>query len=246
VEDVAYNQFLIENYLAPYQIALHSAFSGAEGLALARAIDFDLILMDIQMPEMDGYETTQRIRELSPDVPIIAVTAQVAEQSRDLIFASGMNDYILKPVDQDELLRKMAWYTNRKVHEVRREEATPASSDSQQPVFIALEETYDYEPGKIRRALQMIRTEMETYHDQFTRAILQKDAADFGRHYHKITPHVRLLQLSAIDEQLTECRRLLTDAPADASRLVPPLQTRFRELIAQIDQKIREIENPEV
>ena len=245
VEDVAYNQFLIENYLAPYQIALSQASSGTEGLAMVRALDFDLILMDIQMPDMDGYETTQRIRQLNPDVPIIAVTAQVAEQSRDLIFASGMNDYILKPVNQEELLRKMAWYTKREVNEVRRKEMAPAATNPQ-PVFAALEEAYDYVPGKIRRALQMIRTEMEIYHDQFTRAILQKDETDFGRQYHKITPHIRLLQLFALEEQLTECRRLLSDPTGDVSGIIPTLQTRFRELIAQIDQKIREMESGEV
>jgi signal transduction histidine kinase/DNA-binding response OmpR family regulator len=247
VEDVAYNQFLIENYLAPYQITLRMASSGAEGIALAQSTPFDLILMDIQMPDMDGYETTERIRQFNPDVPIIAVTAQVAEQSRELIFASGMNDYILKPVDQDELLRKMAWYTKRKVSEARKSAvATPAIPAPQQPVFTALEEAYDYVPAKIRRALQMIRTEMETYHDQFSKAIRQKDPTDFGRQYHKITPHVRLLQLSALDEQLTECRRLLADPTADTSGLVLALQARFRELITHIDQKIREVEQQEV
>jgi signal transduction histidine kinase/DNA-binding response OmpR family regulator len=241
VEDVAYNQFLIENYLAPYEMVLQTASSGPEGIALAQSTPFDLILMDIQMPEMDGFEATERIRKFNPRVPVIAVTAQVAEQSRERMFASGMNDYVLKPVDQHELLRKMAQHTQRPVALTEVATKTASSQDQQKPVFQALEEAYDGVPAKVKKALQMIRTEMQTYQEKFTESIVKKDLTAFGRHYHKIKPHIRLLQLHALDQQLSECRVLMDSPSADFSEAIPQLQALFGELIGEIEDKIRDV-----
>ncbi|MBF0468917.1 MAG: response regulator, partial [Desulfamplus sp.] len=69
--------------------------------------DYDLVFMDIEMPEMDGVEATKRIRMLDsilPDIPVIAMTAHAMQGAREYFIESGMNDYICKPIDPDELL----------------------------------------------------------------------------------------------------------------------------------------------
>ena len=68
---------------------------------------FDIVLMDVQMPEMDGYEASRRILELSPDLPIIAQTAHAMSDERDKCFAAGMVGHIAKPINQDELVRQV-------------------------------------------------------------------------------------------------------------------------------------------
>ena len=69
---------------------------------------YDLILMDMQMPEMDGYEATRHIREaLKLDIPIIALTAHAMSEEREKCIALGMNDYISKPFDPKELEAKI-------------------------------------------------------------------------------------------------------------------------------------------
>ncbi len=71
--------------------------------------DVDLVLMDIMMPEMDGYETTRAVREL-PEfkaLPIVALTAKAMKGDREKSIASGASDYITKPVDVDQLLSLM-------------------------------------------------------------------------------------------------------------------------------------------
>jgi PAS domain S-box-containing protein len=82
--------------------------NGAEALHAISQIAFDLVLMDCQMPEMDGFEATRRIRELpgpAGRVPIIAMTASVMKQDRERCFEAGMDDFLSKPVDPERLAR---------------------------------------------------------------------------------------------------------------------------------------------
>jgi CheY-like chemotaxis protein len=88
-----------------YKVTLAS--SGQEGLRLAAAQKFDLVLMDLQMPIMDGIETTTRLRDLSgyERTPVLALTANVGDEYRLLCLSQGMQGYLPKPVDSEMLLR---------------------------------------------------------------------------------------------------------------------------------------------
>jgi two-component system sensor histidine kinase/response regulator len=84
------------------------AGDGSEALTMVRDHEYTLILMDCQMPVMDGFEATRAIRALETpiaQVPIIAVTANVMEGQRDKCLAAGMNDYLPKPINKDVLGR---------------------------------------------------------------------------------------------------------------------------------------------
>ena len=91
------------------------AKDGREVLALALRQSFDLILMDVQMPEMDGYEATRAIREMErktdAHVPIVALTAHAQNSDRDLCLDAGMDDYIAKPIHLADLLQKVEQFT---------------------------------------------------------------------------------------------------------------------------------------
>ena len=75
---------------------------------------YDLILMDLQMPEMDGYDATRRIREFdtpeAKSIPIIALTANVFKEDVELCLEAGMNGHLGKPLDINELLRQLKYY----------------------------------------------------------------------------------------------------------------------------------------
>ena len=105
VEDNDFNQQVAEDLLALIGIRVTTADNGKEALALVGTMPFDAVLMDLQMPEMDGYEATAKIR-LQPELarlPIIAMTAHALMQERERCLAIGMNDYVTKPINPDEL-----------------------------------------------------------------------------------------------------------------------------------------------
>ncbi len=113
VEDNAINQQVAVEILKNAGINVVIASDGKEAVSLADP-DFDAILMDIQMPEMDGYEATRAIRKMPgmENVPIIAMTAHALKGDRDKAITAGMDDYLSKPVEPEKLLAKLSrWIT---------------------------------------------------------------------------------------------------------------------------------------
>ncbi len=106
VDDDARNIFALEAALRSYGMHVLSAESGMQGIEILRSRnDIDIVLMDIMMPEMDGYETIRRIRaeERTSNIPIIALTAKAMKGDRDACIAAGASEYVSKPVDIDQL-----------------------------------------------------------------------------------------------------------------------------------------------
>ena len=107
VDDDLRNVFAITSVLELYGLTVVHAPSGQQGIDTLRAdAGIDLVLMDVMMPEMDGYTTTAAIREMPEfaDLPVIAVTARAMQGDRDKSLAAGATDYVTKPVDTEELL----------------------------------------------------------------------------------------------------------------------------------------------
>ncbi|HEY4061692.1 MAG TPA: response regulator [Puia sp.] len=107
-EDNAINQQLAMIILTRMGYEPDIAVNGKEVLDKIRNEHFDLIFMDIQMPEMDGLEATRRIRATHAVQPlIIAMTANATREDREECFAEGMNDYLSKPINLDELVNML-------------------------------------------------------------------------------------------------------------------------------------------
>jgi CheY-like chemotaxis protein len=113
VEDVEINREIALAQFEPTGLAVDCAENGVEAVRMFQAApeQYDAIFMDIQMPEMDGYEATQKIRALdnpkARSVPIIAMTANVFREDIEKCLAVGMNDHIGKPLDFEELKQKV-------------------------------------------------------------------------------------------------------------------------------------------
>jgi CheY-like chemotaxis protein len=108
-EDVR-NIFSLTSVLEGAGMGVSFAENGRDALALlANDPSFDLVLMDVMMPEMDGYETTRAIRKMPQvrSIPIIALTAKAMKGDREKCIAAGASDYITKPVDTEQLLSLM-------------------------------------------------------------------------------------------------------------------------------------------
>jgi signal transduction histidine kinase/DNA-binding response OmpR family regulator len=106
VDDNNINQSLMEHLLLQWNINFDIVSNGLEAIQQLANQDYDLVLMDIQMPQMDGYAATQHIRDvLKSEIPIIAMTAHALAGEREKCLSRGMNDYISKPIKEDELFK---------------------------------------------------------------------------------------------------------------------------------------------
>ena len=108
VEDNPLNVQLVESLFSRNNLRLLVAENGSLGIEKMKENSFDLILMDMEMPIMDGYEATSIIRKImKSNIPIIAVTANTLSGEKEKCLSLGMNDYIAKPINTDQLFEKM-------------------------------------------------------------------------------------------------------------------------------------------
>ncbi len=106
VDDNAINQSLMDHLLQQWNIEFDVVSNGLEAIDQLASQTYDLVLMDIQMPMMDGYAATQHIREvMKSNIPIIAMTAHAMAGEREKCLSRGMNEYIAKPIKEEELFK---------------------------------------------------------------------------------------------------------------------------------------------
>ena len=94
---------LAETMLEKWKVQVDSASDGAQAVQMALGNSYDMILMDLQMPVMDGFEASRRLREIGISVPILALSAASVAEVRQRAVAHGMNDFIGKPFQQMDL-----------------------------------------------------------------------------------------------------------------------------------------------
>ncbi len=127
VDDDVRNIYALVSLLEGYQMKTCFAENGRDGIKMLQETPgIDVILMDVMMPEMDGYETTTAIRQIDEfkNLPVIAVTAKAMKSDRDKCIQAGSDDYIAKPVEPEELLSLLRVYLNKDRHETIEQSGT--------------------------------------------------------------------------------------------------------------------------
>ncbi|MEZ5873193.1 MAG: response regulator [Nitratireductor sp.] len=112
VEDNEINRLVLEHSLMPLGMPFHIAHDGLKGVAAFKQLGPVLVLMDVSLPEMNGYQATQAIREHEREMglhrtPIIAMTAHALKEDRQRCLDAGMDDYLAKPISPDVLTAKI-------------------------------------------------------------------------------------------------------------------------------------------
>lgn len=110
-EDNPINMMIASRFLDKWGIKYSKAVNGLEAVSLCSANEFDVILMDLEMPEMDGYGALNEIRKVNERIPAIAFTAAVFENMKEKLTASGFNDYIQKPFQPEDLHARLVKFT---------------------------------------------------------------------------------------------------------------------------------------
>jgi two-component system sensor histidine kinase/response regulator len=110
VEDNVINAMIVQKFIQNWGGKSMHALSGFEAIDMARNHSFDMILMDLQMPEMDGFEATLNIRKILPHIPIIALTADAMAETKTKVLAGGMDNYMTKPFNPADLRELIGLY----------------------------------------------------------------------------------------------------------------------------------------
>lgn len=193
VDDNAFNLEVAHDFLSLAQVEVTTAASGAEALqALAKA-SFDVVLMDMQMPEMDGLETTRRIRENPAwlDLPVIALTAQARLEDREATLRVGMAEHLIKPIDESLLYNALARVLTAKAMPVI---TTTAATEIPLPVpsngpVTNFEKTLARVRGdqtRLRRMLELFVTDFSAAPGEILSAAAIGDTAALGRLAHRV------------------------------------------------------------
>jgi len=136
VEDNPFNQELARDLLGGAQIVVRIANNGREAIDMLARERFDAVLMDCQMPVMDGYEATRELRG-DPrwrDLPVIAMTANAMVGDREKVLAAGMNDHIAKPINVSEMFATLArWVRPQAAAAGGGFASSPTSADDRSP-----------------------------------------------------------------------------------------------------------------
>jgi len=219
VDDNEMNRLVATTILGNYGTILLEAANGQEAVDLLRNAPVDIILMDIQMPVMSGLEASQVIRrEISPDVPIIALTANAIRGENKKCLAAGMNDYLAKPFEEGPFIKMISeWVSRRSVQtdvETTGSVVDDAGNPAQAPGRVALYDLRRLEAigqGNADFVGKMIRL----FIDQMPVAVHELQAAAAGRQFHTvhekahlIKPILHNLSIDSLQEDIKELERL--------------------------------------
>ncbi|MEE1656955.1 ATP-binding protein [Microvirga sp. CF3062] len=208
VEDVEINQELVRGHLEAAGHAVSCASNGVEAIAAMQDGDFDLVLMDIQMPGMDGITATRLIRgsqSVKKRVPILAMTANVLPQQIQSFKEAGFDDHIGKPIRRRDLIAKLAeWLPRQDSRAFQKEEDSGASASFSETDFESFRRTM----GSERVALWLDRLQ-----GQLESAFLTKDAAhldhrQIAKEAHAIIAQAALLGFLELASLCTSLERI--------------------------------------
>ena len=198
VEDNAINQQVATELLAGAGYNVEVASDGLEAVQQTEAADYDVVLMDIQMPVLDGYAATKRIRAgtRQPNVPIIAMTAHAIAGYREQCLTHGMNDYVSKPISPPELYKVLArWCTPDAAHTQPPKVAPVESPNKEMARFAGLAPHIDVaelwkhvagKPGLLKRLLERFVESVESNDDTLRDALREGDLETASRLVHTV------------------------------------------------------------
>lgn len=232
-EDNEVNQMVAIQFLKKKLIKTEVVNNGVMALEKIQSKSYDLVLMDLQMPEMDGYEAAQRIRSFADPyfkaIPIIALTASTMTEVRKKVKASGMDDYISKPFSPDTLYETLFKHLEKVKMDKNK------SLDQEQEERIAFDKVMEFTFGEASfyfELLDKIKNEIDSFNVEFLVAVIDKDVEKIGFLAHRLSSSLKILGLNDLNKNIEKVRILLSASEVDDQEI--------ETLVLQIDEQCKQ------
>ncbi len=198
VEDNEFNRLLANTILTTYGAIVTEAWNGKIATDLISEQQFDLVVMDIQMPVMNGFEATRYIREtLKLDIPILALTANVVRGEKAKCLNAGMDDYIAKPFEETHLVKTICALLQQEAEHLPEPIANPETTGELYSL-VTLKETAGADDAFIKHMLKTFVKQGTESLAQIDKAIAEKDIEALKAIVHKMKPSINYLKMRDI------------------------------------------------
>jgi PAS domain S-box-containing protein len=238
VEDNEVNRLVATTTLAHYGADITEAVNGIEAVEAVRNSTIDIILMDMQMPLMDGLEATKVIREtLNTTVPIIALTANAIQGESDKCYAAGMNDFISKPFEEEELVSMIAKWLGREVCiSIAEKPITPVALYD----LTKLNAMSKNDDVFVKKIMKLFIDEATITLKEMNAAISNRDLAKIKSLAHSIKPSIDNLGIHSLKNEIREIEALASknEDPAKLVLLVEQLNNILQTVIVSLQNDL--------
>jgi len=235
VDDNVINQSLMKHLLSQWNIDFHMASNGIEAVSHLKSNECDLVLMDIQMPQMDGYTATQKIREeLKLNIPIIAMTAHALPGEREKCLSRGMNEYIPKPVKEEELftlISKLGFKENNSSE--KKTEDTP--SDYQHISFTYLHTVSGGDKSFEKLVTQQFIENIPNHLQQLTTAYENQDFAAMKRWAHDLKSSISIMGLHSLLKEKLDILEMASEENPELQKILSEVQKILSEAVSEAE-----------
>jgi two-component system, chemotaxis family, CheB/CheR fusion protein len=256
VEDMALNQLLMKTLLDDFGFERDIAANGKIAIKKLKEKEYDIILMDVQMPEMNGFEATEYIRnKMKSTIPIIALTADVTTVDLEKCKEVGMNDYIAKPVDEKILYSKIISLVKKPAHsalEVKNDK-DPAKASIPVKASVVKCTNLSYLNGITKYNSNLIMEMIEVYLKQtpalvngMKQALLTKDWGALQAAAHKMVPSFAIMGISNTYETIAKKIQAYKGADTKSSRiadLVLQLENICTQACTELEEEYNNLKN---
>lgn len=240
-EDNEVNRLVAITVLDEYGVITTEAKNGAEAVKALKTGTYDLVLMDVQMPVMNGLEATEVIRkELKLDIPIIALTANAIKGDSDRCLAAGMNDFVSKPFEENDLINAIAGLLNLEAGE-RERKAGKYTDLSDQPLFsmAKLEQISRGDKAFIQKMVDLFMEQTPQVTAEMHEALKAKDIPAIKKVAHKVKPMIDSLEIVQLKEVIRGLEAMSDDKPN--TKLIAEYIDRFETVMDKVQTEMKKL-----
>lgn len=244
-EDVELNQHLARHMMEAWGFEVDIAANGREALVLVQQKNYDLVLMDIHMPEMDGMEATREIRKLTDAtkaaIPIIALTANALKGDRERFLEAGMNDYLPKPFNEPNLFRTIANNLTDMITTTANEPVQETPMPEREPAAKLYDLTMVHgiaggDESFVKRMLQLFLDTMPQTLTEIQQQTEQQNWLQVSKQAHKMKSTIDSMGIASLKEIIREIEQ--NGKKGEQTELIPAqvgfVETVMRACMAQV------------